>query len=80
MLFPPITQIQNFLKSELLISEPALMDNEPYICYSLLHRIEDLIKGHIVVGLARGTASGLIILAIALGLILAMQLTGIRGF
>ncbi len=45
-----------------------------------INAVEDLIKGHIVVGLARGTASGLIILAIALGLILAMQLTGIRGF
>ena len=45
-----------------------------------INAVEDLIKGYIVVGLARGTASGLIILAIALGLILAMQLTGIRGF
>lgn len=45
-----------------------------------INAVEDLIKGHIVVGLARGTGSGLIILAIALGLILAIQLTGIRGF
>ena len=45
-----------------------------------INAVEDLIKGYIVVGLARGAASGLIILAIALGLIMAMQLTGIRGF
>lgn len=45
-----------------------------------INAVEDLIKGHIAVGLARGTVSGLIILAIALGLILAIQLTGIRGF
>lgn len=45
-----------------------------------INAVEDLIKGHIVVGLARGASGALIILAIALGLILAMQLTGIRSF
>ncbi len=45
-----------------------------------INAVEDLIKGHIVVGLARGATGALIILAIALGLILAMQLTGIRSF
>jgi uncharacterized membrane protein YjjP (DUF1212 family) len=44
-----------------------------------INAVEDLIKGHTVVGLARGTTAVLVILAIALGLILAMQLTGVKG-
>jgi len=43
-----------------------------------VNAVEDLIKGYTVVGLARFTTSLLIILAIALGLILAMRLTGIK--
>ena len=44
-----------------------------------INAVEDIIKGYTVVGLARGTIGGLIIFAIALGLILAMQLTGVKG-
>lgn len=44
-----------------------------------INAVEDLIKGHTVVGLARATNGILTILAIALGLILAMLLTGIKG-
>jgi len=43
-----------------------------------INAVEDLIKGHIVVGLARAANSMLIVLAIVLGLILAVQLTGVR--
>ncbi len=43
-----------------------------------INALEDVIKGHTVVGVARGTTTLLIILAIALGLLLAMQLTGIN--
>ncbi len=44
-----------------------------------INAVEDMIKGHVVVGLAQAATGVLIILAIALGLILAMQLTGIKG-
>ncbi len=44
-----------------------------------VNAIEDLIKGYTVVGLARFTTSLLVILAIALGLILAMRLTGVKS-
>jgi uncharacterized membrane protein YjjP (DUF1212 family) len=44
-----------------------------------INAVEDLIKGHILVGLARGAAAALIILSVALGLILAVHLTGIKG-
>jgi len=43
-----------------------------------INAVADLIKGHIVVGLARAANSVLIVLAIVLGLILAVQLTGVR--
>lgn len=44
-----------------------------------INAVEDFIKGHTVVGLARGTVGILIILCIALGLILAMHLTGVAS-
>lgn len=44
-----------------------------------VNAVEDLIKGYTVVGLARFTTSMLIIFAIALGLILAMRLTGVKS-
>jgi uncharacterized membrane protein YjjP (DUF1212 family) len=46
---------------------------------AFINSIEDLIKGHTVVGIARGVTGVLIILAIALGLLLAMRLMGVRG-
>jgi len=42
-----------------------------------INAVEDLIKGHTVVGLARAAGAALIILSIALGLLLAMRLTAI---
>ncbi len=44
-----------------------------------INAVEDLIKGHVVVGIAQAVTGALIILAIAMGLILAMQVTGING-
>lgn len=44
-----------------------------------VNAVKDLIKGYTVVGLARFTTSLLVILAIALGLILAMRLTGVKS-
>ena len=45
----------------------------------LINAAQDLIKGYVVVGLARGTIGLLISLSIALGLLLAMQLAGVSG-
>jgi uncharacterized membrane protein YjjP (DUF1212 family) len=56
------------LAASVLILVPAV----PFI-----NAVEDLIKGHIAVGLARGATAVLGLLAIALGLLLAMQLTGV---
>ncbi len=43
-----------------------------------INAVEDLIKGYTVVGLARGAISILIILSIALGVLIAMQLIGVN--
>jgi uncharacterized membrane protein YjjP (DUF1212 family) len=45
----------------------------------MINALEDLIKGHPVVGMARGVTAALIALSIALGLVLAMSLTGVSG-
>ncbi|MGQ9888491.1 MAG: threonine/serine exporter family protein [Aggregatilineales bacterium] len=45
----------------------------------LINAAEDMIKGHMVVGLVRGATGVLVSLAIALGLLLAMTLAGVRG-
>lgn len=45
----------------------------------LINAAEDFLKGHLVVGLVRGLTGGIISLAIALGLLFAMWLTGIRN-
>ncbi|MCB0195067.1 MAG: threonine/serine exporter family protein [Anaerolineae bacterium] len=45
----------------------------------LITAAEDIITGHLVVGLARGFFGTLITLAIALGLLLAVNLTGVGG-
>jgi uncharacterized membrane protein YjjP (DUF1212 family) len=42
-----------------------------------INSVEDVIKGHLVVGLARATTGILTVLAAAIGLILAMRLTGV---
>lgn len=43
----------------------------------LINAAEDLIKGHLVIGLVRGASGVLVSLAIALGLLLAMTLAGV---
>lgn len=45
----------------------------------LINAAEDLLKGHILMGLVRGANGALISLGIALGLLLAMALTGVTG-
>lgn len=45
----------------------------------LINSAADLLEGHIVAGMARGMMGALISMAIALGLLLAIRLTGITG-
>ncbi len=45
----------------------------------LINAAEDLIQGHVLIGLARGVTGALISLGIALGLWLAMRLVGVTG-
>lgn len=60
------------LAAALAASVLLLIPGVPFI-----NTVEDLIKDHLAVGLARGMASILIVLALALGLILAMWLTAV---
>jgi uncharacterized membrane protein YjjP (DUF1212 family) len=43
----------------------------------LINSAQDLIRGHLITGIARGVTGILISLAIALGLLLALSLTGV---
>ncbi len=45
----------------------------------LINSLQDILKGHIVIGLVRGFTGLVIALCIALGLLLAMQLMGVSG-
>ena len=45
----------------------------------LINSLQDIIKGHMVIGLVRGFTGLVISLCIALGLLLAMQLMGVSG-
>ena len=45
----------------------------------LINSLQDMIKGHMVIGLVRGFTGLVISLCIALGLLLAMQLMGVSG-
>jgi uncharacterized membrane protein YjjP (DUF1212 family) len=45
----------------------------------LINSAQDLIKGHLVIGIVRGVTGGLISLGIAAGLTLAMRLLGVNG-
>jgi uncharacterized membrane protein YjjP (DUF1212 family) len=45
----------------------------------LINAAEDVIKGHLVMGIARGISGLVVAFAIALGLLLAMRLVGIGG-
>jgi uncharacterized membrane protein YjjP (DUF1212 family) len=45
----------------------------------LINSIQDIIRGHMVIGLVRGFTGVVISLCIALGLLLAMQLAGVSG-
>lgn len=69
-----LIELSSHLEIALAASVLMLVPGVPFI-----NAVEDLIKGYTVVGLARAVTGVLIILAIALGLILAMQLTGIKS-
>lgn len=69
-----LIQLSRHLEIALAASVLMLVPGVPFI-----NAVEDLIKGHTVVGLAQAVTGVLIILSIALGLILAMQVTGITG-
>jgi uncharacterized membrane protein YjjP (DUF1212 family) len=45
----------------------------------LINAAEDIIKGHMVTGIVRGVTGGIVALCIALGLLVAMALMGVRG-
>jgi uncharacterized membrane protein YjjP (DUF1212 family) len=45
----------------------------------LINAVEDLVKGHPSVGLARAASGALIALALAIGLVLAIQIAGVTG-
>lgn len=46
---------------------------------ALINAADDLLRGHLVIGITRGMTGLLIALGIALGLLLAMRLTGVSG-
>ena len=64
------TQPQTALAASVLLLVPGV---------PLLNCADDLLKGHLVTGIVRGIMGGLICLGIALGLLLAMRLTGVDG-
>lgn len=72
-LFNRVFRFDHLAEPVLAASVLLLVPGVPFI-----NSVEDLIKGYTVIGLARGATAGLIILAIALGLLLAMQLTGVK--
>lgn len=45
----------------------------------LINAVQDMVKGHPNIGLARATTGMLIVLAIALGLVVAIRITGVQG-
>jgi uncharacterized membrane protein YjjP (DUF1212 family) len=45
----------------------------------LIHSIEDIIYGHVLIGLTRGLIGAILAMCIALGLLLAMGLMGVSG-
>ena len=45
----------------------------------LINSLQDILKGHMVIGLVRGFTGLVISLCIALGLLIAMQLMGVSG-
>ncbi len=45
----------------------------------LINAVTDILQGHVVVGVARGTTAFVIALGIAVGLLLAIEIIGVRG-
>jgi len=69
-LVQPVEQSSLALASSVLLLVPGV---------PMINAVEDLIKGHQVVGVARGVGAAVVALLIALGLLLAINLTGAQG-
>jgi uncharacterized membrane protein YjjP (DUF1212 family) len=69
-LVQPVEQSSLALASSVLLLVPGV---------PMINAVEDLIKGHPVVGVARGVGAAVVALLIALGLLLAINLTGAQG-
>jgi uncharacterized membrane protein YjjP (DUF1212 family) len=69
-LVQPVEQSSLALASSVLLLVPGV---------PMINAVEDLITGHPVVGVARGVGAALVALLIALGLLLAINLTGAQG-
>ncbi len=48
--------------------------------FPLINAVSDMVKGHINMGLARWTAATLLTVSVALGIVVAMSLTGVSGW
>lgn len=46
----------------------------------LVNSVVDMVRGYMVIGIARGMAGALIVFSIALGMLIAMRLLGVSGF
>jgi uncharacterized membrane protein YjjP (DUF1212 family) len=69
-LVQPAAQASLALASSVLLLVPGV---------PMINAVEDMITGHPVVGIARGAGAALVALLIALGLVLAINLTGVQG-
>jgi uncharacterized membrane protein YjjP (DUF1212 family) len=70
----PLLQIGNQPRLALISSVLLLVPGIP-----LINSVQDLLKGHIVIGIARGVTGGVIAACIALGLLLALSLLKVNG-
>jgi uncharacterized membrane protein YjjP (DUF1212 family) len=69
-LVQPVEQSSLALASSVLLLVPGV---------PMINAVEDMITGHPVVGVARGVGAAVVALLIALGLLLAINLTGAQG-
>lgn len=69
-LFKLSPQPQTALAASVLLLVPGV---------HLINAAEDLIAGHLVIGIVRGVIGGLLSLGIALGIVLAIRLLGVSG-
>ncbi len=70
----PLLQLGNEPRLALISAVLLLVPGVP-----LIHSVQDLLKGYMLTGIARGFTGGLIAACIALGLLLAMSLLKVNG-